>query len=554
MIGKYCRAAVIVLAAILLSGCGGQNASDTAGEPGGGNTGGVSVSSAASSGETDASAYSGAGEISAAFGTVPGAAGEGKVLNIFAPDEDFLERMKGYYPDYEEKSDRRGRIENVEVVWHIEEDADLYRDMLDDALRTQTGDAGDFDAPEGRTGSESEEEPFAAAEDSTAGETEEDSNTGETGEAAAAMESDQTVDIYVADEAYVRDYIDSEYALDVVKDLGLTEEELSDQFPYTRQIATDEDGAQRGVSWKATPGVFVYRRSIAEDVLGTDDSDKVQEAVSNWEKFEETASKAREDGYYMLSGYDDAYRVFSDNVSRAFVQDDVLKVDDHLLEWAELTRRFTELGYNHGTELWSDEWEADQTGDGRVFGFFYSNWSLNYMLVERAAGENTSGDPESAYGDYAVCRGPEPYHWGGSWIIGAAGTDNPTLVKDIMKTMTCDSTRLRQITTDLHEFTNTQSGMEEFSRENRPVSLLGGQNPYPVLVETAEEVDQSRTNTYDSDLDEGFQVSMRTYIDGEKSEEDALQSFYSVALKKYPELTVEEEADAENTGNDSTDE
>ena len=36
------------------------------------------------------------------------------------------------------------------------------------------------------------------------------------------------------------------------------------------------DGSQRGTTWQATPGLFAYRRSIAKEVLGTDDPAEVQ--------------------------------------------------------------------------------------------------------------------------------------------------------------------------------------------------------------------------------------------------------------------------------------
>lgn len=503
---------------LVLAGCGmSQNTAAGDGGTSAAAKNGETAAAAASSGETAVLAEIGStGDTVASEEEVSAEDTEGEILCIYAPSEDFRERVKGYYPDYEETSTNRGKIGDVEVVWHIEEDVEEYREELDEQLKAQ-----------------------AAAS------------------SARRAQADEIVDLYVVEESFARDYIEGPYALDVVADLGLTQKELSDQFPYTRQIATDAEGAQRGVSWQATPGVFVYRRSIAKKVLGTDDPDQVQKAVSSWAKFEQTAAKAWEEGYYMLSGYDDAYRVYADNVSRAFVVDDKLAVDEHLLNWAQQTRRFIELGYSHGTEMWSDEWEADHSGDGQVFGFFYSNWSLNYTFEDRATGEslaqsqqeNTeeytedtdSEEPESAYGDYAVCKGPEAFHWGGQWVIGAAGTDNPTLVRQIMEIMTCDEETLQRITRELQEFTNTQSGMEALAQEENPVKLLGGQNPYPLFVEVAGEVDQSSTSVYDADLDEGFQVSMRSYIDGEKSVSEALENFYSVAQKKYPELTVEEE-------------
>ena len=46
------------------------------------------------------------------------------------------------------------------------------------------------------------------------------------------------------------------------------------------------DGVQKGTTWQATPGLFAYRRSIAKDVLGTDDPTEVQTYLSDWDKLD----------------------------------------------------------------------------------------------------------------------------------------------------------------------------------------------------------------------------------------------------------------------------
>ena len=91
-------------------------------------------------------------------------------------------------------------------------------------------------------------------------------------------------------------------------DIGLTDEDLADQYAYTQEIAS-ADGVLKGVTWQATPGLFAYRRSIAKDVLGTDDPDEVQAQLSDWDKFDAVAPKASEKGYKMLSGFDDSFQM-----------------------------------------------------------------------------------------------------------------------------------------------------------------------------------------------------------------------------------------------------
>lgn len=436
---------------------------------------------------------------------------EGTVFNVFSLGEDFKNRMQDYYPEYEVTGENSGRIGETKVQWHLFTDAQEYREALDEKLEAQ--------------------EPS------------------EDGTDAAEVPLDERVDLFVVDEAFLRDYVETDRSLDINAQIGLTAEELADQFPYTQQMATDGAGRLKAVTWQATPGVFAYRRSIAEEVLGTDDPAAVQEAVPDWETFAQTAEAMKENGYYMLSAYGDAYQVYADNVSTAWVEDGALNIDPHLVEWAEQTREFVENGYTHGTEQWSDEWRADHTGDGEVFGFFYSSWGIRYTLQNKAEGVTEDGeeneDVESATGDYAVVRGPEPSHYGGQWIIAAAGSDNTELTASVIRTLTCDPKLMKKIALDIHEFTNTVSGMKEIAESDYKVDVLGDQNPVPVYLEVAQQLTQNHTTSYDDDLDLGFQVSMQDYFAGKVSEDDALELFRKTAVTRYEELAEEEEEEEE---------
>ena len=183
----------------------------------------------------------------------------GKVLNIYCWNEEFQSRFKDYF-------ETPGLVpDGVKVNFVITPNQDnAYQNALDEALLNQ--------------------------------------------ESAAA---DDKIDIFLVEADNALKYVDTDYTLDVVNDIGLTEEDLSGQYQYTRDIVTDSNGKQKGTTWQATPGLFAYRRSIAKDVLGTDDPAQVQEALSNWDKFDGVAAKASAKGYQMLSGYDDSFRTFT---------------------------------------------------------------------------------------------------------------------------------------------------------------------------------------------------------------------------------------------------
>ena len=45
------------------------------------------------------------------------------------------------------------------------------------------------------------------------------------------------------------------------------------------------------------------------------------------------------------------------------------------------TKEYTDKGYNNKSSLWDSQWAADQGPSGKVFGFFYSTWGINFTLL-----------------------------------------------------------------------------------------------------------------------------------------------------------------------------
>lgn len=350
------------------------------------------------------------------------------------------------------------------------------------------------------------------------------------------------IDIFLIEADYALKYVDSDYTLDVKADVGLTDADMKDQFEYTKDIATDSNGKLKAVSWQATPGLFAYRRSIAKAVLGTDEPEKVQAALSDWDKFNAIAKTAHDKGYKMLSGYDDSYRTFANNISSQWVDEkDTIHIDPVMMKWVDQTKEFTDKSYNNKTSLWAPEWQADQGPNGKVFGFFYSTWGINFTLLKNALAKPVAeGGKEEVgngiYGDYAVCQGPANYYWGGSWICGAKGTDNVDLVRDVMKTLTCDQATMKQITLDTEDFTNNQTAMGELAKSDYKSPFLGGQNHIALFAAAAHKINMKNISKYDQGMTEEFQKAFKDYFDGNVSKDQALDNFYRAIIEKYPNL------------------
>jgi hypothetical protein len=357
------------------------------------------------------------------------------------------------------------------------------------------------------------------------------------GNASAA--ADDKIDIFLVEADYALKYVDTPYTLDVKKDIGITDAQLANQFKYTKDIMTDSNGNLKGVSWQGCPAGFIYRRSIAKAVLGTDDPVEVQNALGNWDKFDDVAAKAKAKGYFMLSGFDDAFRVFSDNVTTKWVVGNKIKVDPQIQRWIDMTKNYTDKGYNNKANLWSAESFQGAKKDGKVFGYFGPAWFLDFCLAPNTLDDPAKGNVvgNGSYGDWAFCLGPQGFSWGGTWICGAAGSDNVDLIKDIMLTLTCDKETMVRIAKEMGDFTNNEPAMREVANSDYQNPFLGGQNHMAVFIDSAASIDKSNISMYDQGMTEKIQSAFSDYFNGKVTEDQAWENFYTSVIELYPNLT-----------------
>ena len=299
---------------------------------------------------------------------------EGKVFNIYAWNEEF----KGFFEKYYTVP------EGVTVNWIITpSDNGAYQQKLDEALKAQSG---------------------AAADDK--------------------------VDMFLAEADYILKYVDSDATQDV-QALGVTD--FSNTYAYTVQAASDADGVVKGVSFQCCPSALIYRRSIAKDVLGTDDPAEVQAALDSWDKFNAVAADAKAKGYYMTASFAETYRPFSNNCTSPWVDaEGNLQFDPQIEAWIAQTEDFVNNGYTLTAGIWDDEKNVQMFADGKTMCFFGPAWYFNFCM-------GNAMDPEKGCsGDWAICEGPAAHFGGGTWLLAPAGTDNPTMLADIMNTFIND--------------------------------------------------------------------------------------------------------------------
>jgi hypothetical protein len=72
--------------------------------------------------------------------------------------------------------------------------------------------------------------------------------------------------MFLIEADYATKYTASDYTLDVKGDIGLTDDDLSQMYQYTKDIVT-YNGKLKAVSWQATPGLYAYRRDLPKTFL-----------------------------------------------------------------------------------------------------------------------------------------------------------------------------------------------------------------------------------------------------------------------------------------------
>ena len=403
------------------------------------------------------------------------AAAEGKVLNIYAWNEEF----KGFFEKYYTVP------EGVTVNWIITpSDNGAYQQKLDEALLNQ-----------------------------------------------ATAADDEKVDMFLAEADYIQKYVDSDYTQDITA-MGVTD--FSNTYKYTVQAASDASGVVKGVSFQCCPSALIYRRSIAKDVLGTDDPAEVQALLDSWDKFNAVAADAKAKGYLMTGSFAETYRVFSNNCTMPWVDaDNKLQFDPQIEAWIDQTDEFVKNGYTLTAGVWDQEKNDQMFADGKVMCFFGPAWYFNFCMG------NAMDPDKGCSGDWAICEGPAAHFWGGTWLLAPAGTDNASLVADIMNTFINNEDVCSKLVSEEAQFSNNMKVNAKFAEDpNYGSEFLGGQNDVAVFSAMTDNIVWQNHTIYDQLLNEGLQNNLREYFQGTVDKETALANFYKYINETYPTIVT----------------
>lgn len=344
-------------------------------------------------------------------------------------------------------------------------------------------------------------------------------------------------DLYCAEAAFVLKYTQgdaSQYAASY-KDLGLDVGGLLKEAniaPYASDIGTRGDGALVGLPYQATGGAYIYRRSIAKDVWGTDDPAVIKGKIGpGWEKFMQGAAELKAKGYAIVSGDGDIWHPLENISDKGWIVDGKLYIDPGREQFLDLAKQLKDNGYMNDTVDWQDPWFADMkdAGPQKVFGFFGPAWLINYVMAGNSGGEKPG---EGTYGDWAICEPTNGFSWGGTWVIANKDTKVKEAVAEIIEWITLDSSETGLQYYWANGTLNGPGGTKDtvasgtvMSKSDGTLDFLGGQNMFDIFVPAGQSATGKNKTQYDETINLLWRDQVRAYTAGNKSREQALADF-----------------------------
>ena len=358
--------------------------------------------------------------------------------------------------------------------------------------------------------------------------------------AALTAGGDEAPDLYVAEADYILPYTQGEFMdfaapySDFIDDVD-GKLKAADIAQYTVELGTNTDGKLVALCYQCTGGAFIYRRSIAKEVFGSDDPETVQEAIGagtqSWDKFWDAADKLKAAGYAIVSGADDIWNVVEKASSQPWVVDGKLVIDPMRDQYLDIYKKLVDNGYSNNTDSWSEAWKADMAGLGekQVFGFFGPAWLINYTIGENCGGE------DGTYGDWAVCVPPVGFWWGGSWLcVNKAALEDEekkAAISALVEWITLDCTEDGLLYAWANGLLNengtkdTVSSGTVMKMSDGSMGILDGQNPFEIFVDATKYASAKCKCEYDSTFNGAFKDQAKAYANGEKSRDEAINEF-----------------------------
>lgn len=356
-------------------------------------------------------------------------------------------------------------------------------------------------------------------------------------------------DIFTGELAFLKQWTAQDYWETLSQDPYNVDEWEKDYVDYVWDLGKNDEGDVKAVSWQTTPGGIYYRRSIALEVLGTDDPAEVGKRFSTMEGLLEVAEEMKNNNYRLFPD-EGSIQPFTDGSNKQpwVNENSELVLTEERKSYFDYAKEVRDNEYSALAPAWSPAWyesfdgpisynvgwdeldESDNSNQTEVFAVSLPTWALNSVFKENA---------NKNAGDWAITNGPTPYFDGGTWLGIYEGSENKDLAFKFIEMMVHDEEFLSEWvekTGDVLSYLPvTEKIKDDFSDE-----FLGGQNNYEFFLKEAEKIDASIITKYDQPISDLFGTQVEKFVEGKATREEAIEEFYKEVKNAFPEITIPE--------------
>ena len=302
--------------------------------------------------------------------------------------------------------------------------------------------------------------------------------------------------------------------------------------PATVDIGRDDNGDIRALTYQVTPGAIAYKRELAKQYLGTDDTKEISEMISTPEKMLETARLLKEKSggkVKFFAARQELARLYLGARSQGWVVDNKLVIDPMVDKYVDMAKKFREEGLEAGLEQWSQPWSASIAAND-VLAYAVPTWGIPWIV-------ESNDEARKDQGKWGLADSPIAYTWGGTWLGVYSGSKNKELAWEFVKFMVSNQDAMKEWSSKIGDFMNNTNIIDEYAAGTE-INKTFNQNLYEVFKPSLNDINGKILTQYDDRIEAAFYDSMASYLAGEIDKDTMYKNFKEKVKSDFPDLIV----------------
>ena len=357
----------------------------------------------------------------------------------------------------------------------------------------------------------------------------------------------EQIDLFLGDNEMAPYFAEDDNVASLAQ-VGITDDELSAQFGFTRVLGSDSNGMQKGSAFTAEPGILLYRTDYAEKYLGITHQEEMQEKLSSWDTFISVARTLNEQSggkIKMLPSSAELWKSVDCAMYGLWLTDGKLSVSDTTaLHWLDIVKELESVNAFAGAKSLDDDWYTSL--DSGVFCFYAAPWLCKSNSPEAAdittifSSTRRSG---ASFGKFRTSLAPNGFVYGGRWLYCPKKSGHKDIAAEIIRAFSCDRDFMKLIALGEMQYVNNSRVCDELAGMKIPNMLFDGLDAFSVYNSAARSLEFSAPTVYDSSVSGLLYDQTKKYAKGEVTGSEAVDKFRQNVWKKHEEIAEDKQYD-----------